>query len=99
MANDRGITIPPWCVADKPSTPDPLSHVRKTKRQPMVSKEDANALMTEIVEVCRRRGLWLAHEDAYGAFLVQTGPTGDWLMAACPADFNVNTGDGNDNDE
>jgi aspartate/methionine/tyrosine aminotransferase len=45
-----------------------------------VSQEVATAFMAEIVKLCRVHGVWLAHEDAYGGFMVQRENTEAWLM-------------------
>jgi len=52
------------------------------KRIEPCSQDAATALMRDIVEVCRKHGLWLGHEDDYGAFLVRINSTEEWLMAA-----------------
>lgn len=49
---------------------------------PRISHEAAQSLLSEIVEVCRKHGLWLAHEDNYHAFLVQRASTEEWIMGA-----------------
>ena len=82
MAHDRRITIPPWCVTDAPSLPGPMSPRVQAEKVPPVSDAVAIALMTDIVALCERHGVWLAHEDNYGAFMVQRTPTRNWLMAA-----------------
>ena len=58
---------------DPPPKPDP------------VSQEVATALMADIVKLCRTHGVWLAHEDAFGGFLVQRESTEEWLMRGSAA--------------
>lgn len=44
-----------------------------------VSRTESSALIESIVAVCRAHNLWIAHEDAYGAFIVQRKSTEEWL--------------------
>lgn len=45
---------------------------------------EERAFVSEIVEVCRRHGMWLAHEDQHGAFEIwpSDASTEDWLTSA-----------------
>lgn len=54
----------------------------KTRPMPTISPDAVRALMEEIVSVCAKHGLWLAHEDEYHAFMVQRRSTKDWLLGA-----------------
>lgn len=47
------------------------------------TKEHRDAFKREILEVCRRHGLWISHEDNQGAFLIVEGDDdeGWWLRA------------------
>jgi len=47
-----------------------------------ISEADALALTDEIVAVCKRHGLWIAHEDDHGGFIFQRASTEEWLREA-----------------
>ena len=44
-----------------------------------ITLEEAKALTDEIVALCKKRGLWIAHEDDHGAFIFQRTSTEEWL--------------------
>jgi len=44
-----------------------------------VTRKDATALIDEIIAVCTKHGLWIAHEDDHGSFMVQRESTSGWL--------------------
>ena len=81
---------------DKMKTPTPqwlldalhIKPVRPIERgpypQPMppISADAIRAMMEDIVSVCATHGLWLSHEDDFGAFLVQRKSTREWLLEA-----------------
>ena len=47
-----------------------------------VTNDEARSLMADVVELCRKRGLWVAHEDDHGGFIVRRRPSDQWLMNA-----------------
>lgn len=85
-----GFTLPPG-VAAKPFCPEcgkPLHlddgvPAAGAKKHRWDLSEREEAFIEEIVELCKRYGLWLSHEDGHGAFMV-TGAydTEGWLRAA-----------------
>ena len=83
--DDKGsmkVPVPQWlqdAVYPKPRMIDPGEPL--PKHEP-VSDEVAKALMADIVKVCRTHGVWLAHEDDHGGFMVQRDSTEEWLMRA-----------------
>ena len=56
-----------------------------------VENEKIDAFLAEIVEVSKRHGLSIGHEDSHGGFLVHTfsQDNADWLMAAADQTDNV----------
>jgi sugar phosphate isomerase/epimerase len=78
----KNTPTPQWlidAVHGNPWKPDPDA---PKPEPPRISHEAAQALLSEIVEVCRKHGLWIGHEDAYHAFLVQRASTEEWIMRA-----------------
>ena len=49
-----------------------------------VDDEKVDAFLAEVVEVCRKHGMSLGHEDSQGAFLVENfrDSNSRWLMQA-----------------
>lgn len=47
-----------------------------------IEQAQADALITDIVAVCKKHGIWLSHEDGHGGFLISRVPTDDWLEGA-----------------
>lgn len=50
-----------------------------------ITQDKIDALMNDIIEICKSHGLWLAHEDWHGGFLVTVDDTMNWLKAASSA--------------
>lgn len=48
-------------------------------------KDKMQAFLQEIVQVCEKHQLWLAHEDMHGSFVVGPHSTAEWILAAIPA--------------
>ena len=57
-----------------------------SKNRQNVEAPDVDAFLKELIEVCRKHGMHLGHEDAHGAFLVHRGPPDkhdeEWLLEA-----------------
>jgi hypothetical protein len=47
-----------------------------------ITRDQARALTDELVEACKRHGLWIAHEDNHGGFIFQRTSTEQWLRDA-----------------
>ncbi|MDP1722768.1 MAG: hypothetical protein Q8L37_06185 [Candidatus Gottesmanbacteria bacterium] len=49
-----------------------------------VENEKIDAFLTEVIEVCKKHGLSIGHEDSHGGFLVHkfSKDNADWLMNA-----------------
>ena len=45
----------------------------------VITREEVVALIDEICEVCKRRNLWIHHEDAHGGFLFERESSESWL--------------------
>lgn len=52
-----------------------------------ITREEVKALTDEIVALCKKRGLWIAHEDNHGAFIFQRTSTEEWLRWASDNPF------------
>jgi sugar phosphate isomerase/epimerase len=52
-----------------------------------ITREEAKALTDEIVALCKKRGLWIAHEDNQGGFIFQRTSTEEWLIEATDNPF------------
>jgi hypothetical protein len=50
------------------------------------SQKQAEAFKAELIALCEKHGVWIAHEDARGSFLIEYGSTRDWLTDARPAE-------------
>jgi hypothetical protein len=75
------VPVPQWLQdAVKPNLYRADKSAPPPKKPDPVSQEVATAFMAEIVKLCRVHGVWLAHEDAYGGFIVQRENTEAWLM-------------------
>ena len=42
--------------------------------------EHALAFVIDIIAVCKKHGIWITHEDEYGAFLMRRESSEEWLM-------------------
>ena len=81
------VKLPDWLINNSRK---PLAAFEKSTPKPIAPPAGkVAALMVEIVAVCERHGLWLAHEDGYGAFVVQRTTTRNWLMSASGAEYEV----------
>jgi hypothetical protein len=40
--------------------------------------DDVDAFLLEVIQVCRKHGFALGHEDEHGGFRVQKHPNPDW---------------------
>ena len=56
----------------------------KTTEDRDVENEKIDAFLAEVIEVSKKHGLSIGHEDSHGGFLVHKFSQGnaDWLMAA-----------------
>lgn len=75
-----GIDLPRWLTHPEPrpveqDDPPPVS-------VPPIKPEKIAVFLDDIVAICRVHGLWLGHQDAYGAFTVTDQSTETWLREA-----------------
>jgi sugar phosphate isomerase/epimerase len=59
--------------------------MQRWHKEKSVRLEDpaVDAFLEEVIEVCKKHGMCIGHEDGHGAFLVERGDwTFEWLLNA-----------------